>query len=74
VHGAQTANLQWNLLACHTAPRGALATWSTVATDGIGSFEPFFDRYYVEAQQRGYAQLTEITSDCLVAVFAEAKP
>ena len=33
----------------------ALATWSTAAADGAGSFQRFFDRYYSEAQRNGYA-------------------
>ena len=36
----------------------ALATWSTAAADGAGSFQRFFDRYYSEAQRNGYAVVT----------------
>ena len=32
-----------------------LVTWSSVAGDGIGAFQPFFDQYYGEAQNNGYA-------------------
>lgn len=33
----------------------ALATWSSVATDGIGSFQNFFTEHYPQALENGYA-------------------
>ncbi|WOJ93340.1 alpha/beta fold hydrolase [Congregibacter variabilis] len=36
----------------------ALATWSSVATDGAGSFADFFDDYYQQAVSAGYAQVS----------------
>lgn len=35
----------------------AMATWSSVAMDGIGTFQPLFDQYYGQARQQGYATL-----------------
>lgn len=35
----------------------ALSTWSTVATNGIGSFAGFFDKYYAQALEQGVAQV-----------------
>ncbi|MDP5053226.1 MAG: alpha/beta hydrolase [Congregibacter sp.] len=35
----------------------ALSTWSTVATNGPGSFKDFFDSYYAEALRAGYASV-----------------
>ena len=36
----------------------ALVTWSTVATDGMGSFAPFFAQHYATAQAAGYADVS----------------
>jgi pimeloyl-ACP methyl ester carboxylesterase len=36
----------------------ALATWSSAATNGAGSFADFFDSYYEEALSTGYAQVS----------------
>ncbi|EED30919.1 hypothetical protein NOR53_18 [gamma proteobacterium NOR5-3] len=35
-----------------------LSTWSSVATDGAGSFGDFFERYHGQAQSSGYAQVS----------------
>jgi alpha/beta superfamily hydrolase len=35
----------------------ALATWSTVASDGEGAFRGFFDRHYSEARRKGAAEV-----------------
>jgi pimeloyl-ACP methyl ester carboxylesterase len=35
----------------------ALVTWSSVATDGVGSFDDFFAAYYAIAQRDGYAEV-----------------
>lgn len=35
----------------------ALATWSTVAGDGVGSFADFFSRHYATARSSGYAEV-----------------
>lgn len=34
-----------------------LITWSTVATDGVGSFQTFFDQHYAQAKEQGYASV-----------------
>lgn len=36
----------------------ALATWSTVATDGVGAFQDFFDAHYATALRDGYAPVS----------------
>jgi uncharacterized protein len=33
----------------------ALATWSSVAGDGVGEFHEFMDQYYAAAQRNGFA-------------------
>ena len=45
------------LVLADPAPR-VLATWSTAAADGAGSFSALFDRYYAEAQKQGFATVT----------------
>lgn len=39
-------------------PVASLVTWSSVAGNGIGSFQPFFDRYEQEAKDNGFAAIT----------------